>query len=103
MAERRNAKVCFIYAVHYEPEKRHISQVKAQISTGGELEPMKVFTKSEILTKIDSDWIVMTMIKGGVNYVPSADVIAVTINGKRYLKTVANDTEEDNLGELPTF
>ena len=103
MAERRNAKVCFIYAVHYNEEKRHISKVKARISTGGDLGPSQVLTKSEVLAKIDADWIVATTVKNDTGGDKLTDVIACTINGKRYIKTVPNDTEEDNLGELPTF
>ena len=103
MAERRNANVCFIYAVHYDTEKRHITKVKGQISTGGTLGPLQVLTKAEILAKIDADWIVATVVKNDEGGDKLTDVIPCTINGKRYIKTVPNDTEEDNLGELPTF
>ena len=103
MAARRNAKVCFIYAVHYDEEKRHITKVKAQISTGGPWEPMQILTKSKVVEKVDADWIVMTSIKKDNGELAHADVIAPTIKGKRYIKTVPNEIEEDNLGELPTF
>ena len=103
MGEPRNEKICAIFAVRYATEKRHISHVNARIHTGGEYEPLRSFTKSEILAKLDSGWMVITMTKGGKDYIYSADVTDYTINGKRYIKTVPNDTEEDNLGELPTF
>ena len=101
---KRPEKISCIYAVHYDEDTRHISQVKARINpASGTLEPLRVYTKSEILNQIDTGFYVVTMVKGGVDHVVGAEVMAYTINGKRYLKTVANDTEEDNLGELPTF
>ena len=100
----RNQTICFIYAVHFdETNGRHISQVKARDAIEGKIEPMRILSKSEVLKKLDSGFDVITMVKGGVDYVPGANVLAYTIDKKRYIKTAANDTEEDNLGELPTF
>ena len=97
-------KFSYIYAVRYEKEKRHISQVNARIDPGtGTLESIRFFWKSEILSQIDNGYIVKTMVKSGEDYIEGAKVIACTINGKRFLKTVANDIEEDNLGGLPNF
>ena len=95
-------KYSYILAVRYETERRHISHVKAQGGTVfGVLEslPCETLTKSEILSQIDRGDQVYTMVENNIG----AKVIWRKINGTRYLKTVPNDIEEDNLGELPTF
>jgi len=103
MDQPRNKKIGLIFEVSYGTQKTHITKVKARVSEGGPLLPLKIYTKTEILKLYDSGFHFMTAIRGGVDYTIGADVDVFTIKGKRFLKTVPNDREEDNLGELPTF
>ena len=97
-------KQCYIYAVRYEKERRRIQKVKARIYAGMSSKPEQDFLREEIIEMIDNDYVVETRIRiTRDSYEPGAPVLTYMLNGERYIKTEANDNEEDNLGELETF
>jgi hypothetical protein len=57
------------------------------------LKDNKVFTKKDVIQDIKS---------GTIKYVVDGDVPVRVISNK-YIRSVPNDIEEDNLGNLPTF
>ena len=97
---------CLIYRVCYgNKEQTHITHVEAHVDDNiGTSHPKKILTRAKVLEMIDDGYSVET-VKWlyGDTYEKGAKVIAIPLNGNRYIKTESNETEEDNLGELPTF
>jgi len=95
---------CLIYAVRYDKERKFISHVKARVDSHGVYVPKKEYTKADIINMINDDFVVQTRVhEYGNSYAIGADVVIQSLNGVDYIKTKPNDTEEDNLGELPIF
>jgi len=95
---------CLIYKVRYAEDKRFISHVEAKVYENGKLTPLEQYTRKEIVTKIEKGYTVKTCIQiAGDNYKDGANVGIYSFNGVEYITTDPNNTEADNLGELPTF
>ena len=98
-------KKCSIYRVCYaDGGKARITHVKARVYENQTTTPQTIHTRGYVLEMLDAGFTVKTRIQiAGDDYEDGASVMATTINDKRYIKTIANEIEEDNLGELPTF
>jgi len=70
-----------------------ITHVKVSVEIDGKLVPDGERTKLEVIQAITQHRVHYT--------VPSGEEVRV-VDG-RYIRSIANDTKEDNLGELPIF
>ena len=96
-------KTCSIYKVRYNDIKTHITHVEAQVCENGTSYRLQKYTRDEIIKMINDGFIVKTRIQEGTDYIDGASVIVWPLNSIVYIKTEPNDTEADNLGNLPTF
>lgn len=95
-----------IFKVHYDLEEKHIEEVKTYHfnSSGWTTTEVKI-SRKEVIEKIDNEkknFITITKKSDGT-WKDGAKVITVTINGEQYIKTISNNIEKDNLGELEKY
>ncbi|MBU0710661.1 DUF3892 domain-containing protein [bacterium] len=93
-----------ISAVKYDSEKKHIEKVKVHKDLGDTIEAPSEWTRTKVVETIEkgSSFITITTNDKG-NWKKGEDVHIITVKGKKYLRTDNNETEEDNLGNLPEF
>jgi len=94
-----------ISAVHYTEtnKKRYISQVQVHVDKGDTVGPANIQSRAEVLTNIDNNFTFKTIFKNNNEWKEGENVRKVKINNYFYLKTDANNTEQDNLENLPEF
>lgn len=92
-----------ITAVRYARNKTHIDTVKARKDLGAKLGQEVEMSRSSVIALIDGGDTFMTVTKSSGKWMKGADVIVLTVGGVRYIKTEPNNTESDNLGNLPEF
>src|SRR5687767_3062204 len=92
------------------PREGAIKMLKARMDDGGERMPLtsREFTRDEILSMIERKAATFTTMTrdpaNGQRWFQGEPVrIYTTKTGKKYLRTDANEVEEDNLGNLPEF
>lgn len=62
------------------------------------------WTRQEIVEKLEKKYTFATATEeSDKTYKVGADIIIVEINDVKYIRTDGNETEADNLGELPSF
>lgn len=92
-----------IFAVRHDVEDASIEKVKCIFWDGNKWD-IKEATKSQVIKSIQSGYKFKTIILENNQFKQGEDVRVVTSKeGNEYLRTDANDIEEDNLGELPAF
>ena len=85
-------------------EKNIIKEVAVKQDKGEKLSSEEeYYSKSEVINLITKGHSFMTIFKGDNGWKQGKEVIIVTRNGKKYLKTERNEVEEDNLGKLPEY
>lgn len=93
-----------IIAVGYNENHKHITEVCI-----GERKMTNVFSvrkesRNEVISKVKSKFNNVVTIaeirKGHRTEIHMAEVIVYPLKGKEYIKTVRDDIEEDNLGDL---
>jgi hypothetical protein len=83
-------------------EENHIEKVGVREHSNGGVGSVTIQTRSWVLGRMDARYSFCTIVKDSAGeWRKGALVNIVTVNGKRYLRTDANRTEKDNLGELP--
>ena len=93
-----------ISAVRYNNNHTHIDQVKVHEDLDDKVGSAKIYERKDIVNAIDNGTTFVTIYKGDDNnWKKGQKVFVVTINDKKYIKTVENRKEEDNLENLPEF
>lgn len=93
-----------ISRVHYNEKHTHIITVEAMPDDGSDNLGKKVeFTREDVVARIDKGETFVTIVKKDSKYQKGEDVRIVKINGVKYIRTDQNQTESDNLGELPEY
>jgi len=81
-----------------------IDKVKAFRDFGNELKDKKIFSKEQIIKKIEGGYSFCTATKNqNGKYQRGEDVHVVEVDGEKYIRTDRNDKPADNLGNLPEF
>lgn len=95
----RDANV-LISAVKYDRDRKHIEYLRAHLPVGGVPGPaVRDVRRETVVDMIGREGkTVLTVFDDDGTWVDGAEVI-VTAGG--FLRTVADDVQEDNLGELP--
>ncbi len=93
-----------ISAVQYNQGETHIDYVKEHIDKGDSVGAATVSARSTVVSRIKTGTTYVTVTMNSENkYVKGASVEVITVDGVEYIKTVADSTKKDNLGELPRF
>lgn len=93
-----------ISAVQYNLSETHIDYVKEHIDKGDSVAAATVSARSTVMSRIKTGKTYVTVTMNSENkYVKGASVEVITVDGVEYIKTVADSTKKDNLGELPRF
>ncbi|MCB0746074.1 MAG: DUF3892 domain-containing protein [Ignavibacteriales bacterium] len=93
-----------ISAVKYDKEHKHIEEVKAHEDKEDSIGAAKIYSRMEIVNAIGRGVTFVTIYKNDKgSWNKGQKVFVVTINSKKYIKTVENNREEDNLENLPEF
>jgi hypothetical protein len=93
----------WITAVRYSPDRKHIQAVKMSQFDGTLLVNPDLYTRLLVVSHIDAGRHIVTATWNQTTgrYDVGAKVITVKIGNDVFIKTEADDTEADNLGELP--
>ena len=93
-----------ISAVKYNKDHKHIDKVRVHEDKGDSFGAEKIYSRMEVVNAINKSYTFVTIYKGDNDkWKKGQKVFVVTINNKKYIKTVDNDKEEDNLENLPEF
>lgn len=92
-----------ISKVRYNERETHIVRVIAHIDKGETLGPGVERTREEIVGLLGVGYTFVTIFKQAGTWRQGAPVRVVTIDGEKYIRTDADNTKADNLGELPRF
>jgi len=92
-----------ISAVEYTESPHHISRVAMRLDRGDKVGSPAEMSRSAVMAWIDAGYSVTTIYAKDKKWNKGADVRIVTREGKRYIRTDADNTTEDNLGNLPSF
>ena len=92
-----------ISAVRFNEAETHIVKVKVHADNVDTVGAGFEMTRQEVISKIDDDITFATIYDDNGKWKLGAKVKTVTIGGTRYIKTYADSTTADNLGDLPTF
>ena len=93
-----------ISAVNYNANHTHINKVRVHEDKGDTIGEAKIHSRSSIVDEIDSGTTFVTILKNSNGkWDKGQKVFVIKINGTKYIKTVDNNKEEDNLENLPEF
>ena len=93
-----------ISAVQYDSAHTRITSVKAYKDSGDKLVDESTYTRQTIVDAIEKGTSIITVTKSSDGKMHKGQpVIVVVINGTKYIKTVDNKKECDNLENLPEF
>ncbi len=93
-----------ISEVRYDSDHTHITMVRVRPDNGDEFGPSEDRRREDVVDEIKKGTSYITIIKNEKgDWTKGQAVIVVEVNGVEYIKTVDNDTESDNLEELPEF
>lgn len=92
-----------ISAVRYDSTNTHIEQVQIHEDTGSSIGKGQIVSRQTVVNAIEQGTTFITIIMKNGKWNKGEDVFIVKINGKKYIKTTSNNTEDDNLESLPTF
>lgn len=91
-----------------DADNTRIVQVRAFIKEKDGLSSPSVYTRQQVIDSIEKNnrWItcIYSGKKDGRDYwKPGREIHVIVIKGTKFIRTDRNETEEDNLGELPDF
>jgi hypothetical protein len=89
--------------VRYNEKHSHIIKVEAMPDNGDKLGAKTEFTRAGVVAKIEGETTFVTVTQKDGKYSKGENVRIVKINGEKYIRTDQNQTESDNLGELPEY
>jgi len=99
-----------ITEVSYDTDHSRIVRVKArEFSNEGQLSGPKDFLRQTVVEAIEGGHTFVTLTEQPVipgkpkTFNVGPNVIVVEIRNEKFIKTEKNETEDDNLGELPEF
>ena len=88
-----------ISRVRYNDKKTYIVKVEVSELKGDLIQPKKEWTRSEVVSEIESGKSFITVI----NNTKGRDVHIIIVKGEKFIRSDANQEASDNLGELPEF
>jgi hypothetical protein len=93
-----------ISAVRYDDNETFIKKVEVMEDKGDTLGVKEIKTREWVIDKIEEGYSFVTTKKNDDGkWTKGEDVHIIKVNGKKYIRTDKNDTESDNLGNLPKF
>lgn len=92
-----------ITGVRYCTVREHIDLVSGHDCATASPGTAFMHNRATVLSNLERDITYCTARRVDGDYVRGADVIPMKLGGITYIKTEENDTEADNLGELPEF
>ncbi|MFK7767834.1 MAG: DUF3892 domain-containing protein [Mariniblastus sp.] len=95
-----------ISAVQYDSRHNRIENVKAhRICPDDKLADLRIYSRDAVVQAIESKslpFVTLPTAHDG-KFTVGPDVMLIEIGNEKYLKTVASQTPDDNLGDLPEF
>jgi len=92
-----------ISAVKYNSDHTHIIQVKQHVDSDTQVGIAQVVSRQTVVSNIKSGYTYATIYPDGEKWKIGQRIIIYPVNGIEYIKTLADRTTRDNLGELPEF
>jgi hypothetical protein len=93
-----------ISAVRYNDEETHIDQVRAHVDEGDNAGSATTTARSTVVERLEPGYTFVTIYKGSNDrWQKGAQVRVVVIDDEKFIRTDADATKADNLGNLPTF
>ena len=93
-----------ISAVRYDESRTHITYVKAYADNGEKLVDESTYSRLTVVEAIEKGTTFITVLQNSEGKMNKGQkVIVVVINNAKYIKTVDNKREVDNLENLPEF
>lgn len=93
-----------ISAVRYNAAETHIDKVQVRQDEGDSVGSPSTVERTTVVSRLEAGYTFVTIVKGANDkWQRGAKVRIVTVKGKKYIRTDADATEEDNLGSLPRF
>ena len=94
-----------ISKVKYNSDHTHIIKVLTHVDKGDKVgQPGKEENRETVIANLKKGYTYCTITKGaGGNWDKGQMVRKIIVKGKEYIRTDSNETEKDNLGELPEF
>ncbi|WP_026841213.1 DUF3892 domain-containing protein [Citrifermentans bremense] len=93
-----------ISAVRYNQQHTHIDQVKVHVDTGEVINSASIWLRADVVKALEKGNTFVTILKNAEGkWVKGQTVYVITVKGVKYIKTVDNGKEADNLENLPEF
>lgn len=92
-----------ISAAKYDDEDTHVVGVRAHKAEYASMREPVELTRERVISEIEAGSSFVTMTKRDEKWVRGQYVHLVRVNGVKYIRTDRNETESDNLGDLPRF
>lgn len=90
-----------ITGVRFQDDKKYILSVEVRPDLGDKIGFTEDWKRLNVVDSIENGKTFVTAFRNGSEWRKGEDVHVVTINGTKYIRTDKNNTEKDNLGELP--
>lgn len=93
-----------ISAVRYNAAETHIDKVQVREDQGDSVGSASTVERTTVVSRLEAGNTFVTIVKGTSDkWQRGAKVRIVTVRDKKYIRTDADATEEDNLEDLPRF
>lgn len=92
-----------ISSVRYDADHTHIEKVKTHEDLGEEVGKFYEEDRKTVVENLHKDKTYCTIKKGNEGWKKGALVGIIKVKNIEYIRTDKNETEADNLGELPEF
>lgn len=93
-----------ISAVRYNNRKTHIERVRVhEINNDNKASNPEDWTREDVVSTIDRKFTFVTLIKTSNGWKVREYVRTIIVNGRKYIRTDANQVESDNLENLPEY
>lgn len=89
--------------VRYDIHKTHIEELRVMKDLGDKFGVPENWKRTKVIRYLIGGKTFCTVVKGNDGWKKGSNIIKTGINGKNYIKTQRDSTEEDNLGKMPTF
>lgn len=90
-----------ITAVEYNRTRDRIETVEVREDNGDKISGKLIWTRHDVIQHIAKRYTFVTAYKRNGKWSKGASVEIFERNGEKFLRTEGNDTDVDNLGELP--
>lgn len=92
-----------ISAVSYDKDHEHIERVEIRKDNGDKFGQAEIHPRQNIIKAIEAGTTFVTIVNDGQNWNKGSEVFVITVNGRKFIKTKSDNTEADNLENLPEF